>query len=183
MQFIVRIAVLTSLAVASGCSTSTDTTATTPTSVAPVTTAAPGTVVSTTASTPTTTLATTTSIDRLTEIAAIFEDLERRRLQAIFDQDEDAFRAVHANETYEELSMQVMDLVRVVDANKATVEVHEILVDEATCTAIRASIDLSEATERGEIGIDLHVLELGDSGWGFSWTGEGWQCVGPHPLS
>jgi len=169
-----------SLAVAAGCSTTTSTPATTPTSIAPVTTGAPGTVISTTT---TSTVATTTTIDRLAEIGAIFEDLERRRLQAIFDQDEEAFRAVHGNEDYEELSMQVMDLVQVVDPSTVTVVVHEILVDNDTCIAVRASIDLSKSTVQGQLRTNIHVLETVDTSWGFSWTGEGWQCVGPHPLS
>ena len=179
MQFVPRTVILVSLVLAAGCAAASETPATTPSSVATVTTAAPGIVVSTT----TTALATTTTIDRLSEIAAIFEDLEKRRLQAIFDQDEASFRAVHANDTYEELSIGVMELVRVIDPNAVTVEIHEVLFEDDDCVAVQASIDLSSATERGEMGVDLHVIERTGLGWGFSWTGEGWQCVGPHPLS
>lgn len=54
-------------------------------------------------------------MDRVAEIQAIFQELEVRRLQAIMDQDEEAFRAVFANEEYEERSVGGMALVTVID--------------------------------------------------------------------
>jgi hypothetical protein len=43
---------------------------------------------------------TTTTMDRVAEITAIFEDLERRRLDAIYSGDVEAFKAVFANSEY-----------------------------------------------------------------------------------
>jgi hypothetical protein len=182
MHGTVRVALFLFLLAGAGCTTTGTTPATTPTSTAPVTTAVPGTVVTTTTST-TVATTTTTTVDRLTEIAAIFEDLERRRLQAIFDQDEEAFRAVHANKGYEELSLQVMNLLIVTDPQAASIHVEEVLEDSDECLAVRASIDLTTATEGGELRTNVHVIERSGAGWGFSWTGEGWRCIGPHPLS
>ena len=67
----------------------------TPATAPPITEAANTTSTSTTTTTMT---APTTTLDRLTEIQAIFQDLEVRRLQAIMDQDEEAFRSLFAND-------------------------------------------------------------------------------------
>ncbi len=92
------VAVLT--VVVAACSSG-GTPATTPKSVTTTTTS---TTVPASAST-TTTEATTTTLDRLAEIQAIFQDLEERRLQALYDGDREAFRALFANDEYMERSM------------------------------------------------------------------------------
>jgi hypothetical protein len=122
-------------------------------------------------------------MDRVAEIAAIFEDIERRRLQAIFDQDEAAFRAVHANDEYEEESLVAMDLVVVTDPNAVRVEILEVFVDTPTCIAVEATWDRSTAIEGGGIASVEQVLERRDDGWGYSWVGTGWRCDGSHPLA
>ncbi len=169
------------LLITTGCTTVGNTPATVPPTSNTVasTVFTPGTVVSTTAVEP----ATSTTVDRLTEIAAIFEDLERRRLQAIFDQDEEAFRAVHANAAYEEQSLVVLGLVVVTDPNAATVSIAEVLADSPFCIAVLATWDRSLATELGGVTSSEYVIERADDGWGLSWVGEGWKCDGPHPLS
>jgi len=126
---------------------------------------------------------TTTTVDRLTEIAAIFEDLERRRLQAIFDQDEEAFRAVFANKEYEEESMVGMDLVSVDDAQQVQVIVLQIIHDGPRCLAFEAEVDLGRAVTDGQAHRTEHVIEFVGDAWGISWAGRGWTCEGPHPLS
>ncbi len=100
----------------------------------PPTTEPPATT-STVAVTPTV-LATSTTLDRVAEIQAIFEDLERRRLQAILDQDEEAFRSVFANEEYEERSVPGMQMVTVIDPDAIVFTVVEVFVDEENCIAV-----------------------------------------------
>ncbi|MCB1247213.1 MAG: hypothetical protein KDB69_08105, partial [Acidimicrobiia bacterium] len=109
---------------------------------APSTTAL-GTVTTTSTVSSTTTLAPTTTLDRIAEIEAIFLDLERRRLQAIKDQDEEAYRAVFANEFYEEASMVVFDEVDVIDPNAVKLTVLDILVDRDDCIAGLVESDLT----------------------------------------
>ena len=101
------VAVLT--VVVTACSSG-GTPATTPTSVATTTTT---TTVPPSSST-TTTEATTTTVDRLAEIEAIFQDLEERRLQALYDGDREAFQALFANDEYMERSMGAFDVVEFV---------------------------------------------------------------------
>jgi hypothetical protein len=126
----------------------------------------------------------TTTLDRLTEIQAIFQDLEVRRLQAIMDQDEEAFRSVFANDEYAERSLVAMDVVGVVDPLAVGFVVTEVYEDSLTCIAVGAVVDMSIATDEGGVGGDLdYVIEHMDVGWGLSWTGSGWRCAGPHPFS
>ena len=128
--------------------------------------------------------ATTTTLDRIAEIEAIFQDLEVRRLQAIMDQDEDAFRAVFANEEYAERSLGGMVLVTVIDPSAAVFTVREVFVDETDCIAVSAVTDGSKAVVGADIGESSdYVLEARDGSWGFSWAGSGWRCDGPHPFS
>jgi hypothetical protein len=139
-----------------------------------------------TASTSTTTMlpVITTTLDRVTEIQAIFQDLEVRRLQAIMDQDEEAFRSVFANDEYAERSMVAMDLVEVIDPSLVSFDASELLADTADCIAVMGIVDATGASVGGgRGGIADFVAEMGRDGWGLSWIGEGWQCVGPHPFS
>ena len=168
------------LACAAGCTTSFDTPATAPTLGRSTSTSLlPSSVPSTTA-TPTT----TTTPDRIGEIQSIFEDLEHRRLRAILDQDEEAYRSVFANEYYEEASMVVFDEVTVLDPGAARVTIIEVLVDSETCLAAVVESDQSGVNATGGVSIEDWVLEVSERGeWGFSWAGKGWRCVGSHPLS
>jgi hypothetical protein len=156
-----------------GCSGS-STPATTPTSVA------------TTSSTTTTTLevATTTTVDRLTEIEAIYQDLEERRLDALYRGDEEAYRALFANEAYLEESAEVLNLVEFQENwPPVFVVVTEVLQDSARCIAARTATDYSAIFVGGGVGDSVEVIELVDGVWGISFVGSGWTCDGPHPLS
>ncbi|MFV1970526.1 MAG: hypothetical protein ACC683_05920, partial [Acidimicrobiia bacterium] len=99
MQTRLAVVVVASILVLGACTTVGNSPATAPPATEPPVTT------STSTATTTTTLATTTTLDRMAEIQAIFQDLEVRRLQAIMDQDEEAFRSVFANAEYEERSM------------------------------------------------------------------------------
>jgi hypothetical protein len=128
--------------------------------------------------------ATTTTLDRLTEIQTIFQDLEVRRLQAIMDQDEEAFRSVFANDEYAERSMVLMSDVRVIDPKAAVLIVTDVLVDDSACIAVEAVVDASSSIADGGLGAASdHVVESSDGEWGISWVGEGWRCDGSHPFS
>jgi hypothetical protein len=140
-----------------------------------------------TASTSTTTMlpVITTTLDRVTEIQAIFQDLEVRRLQAIMDQDEEAFRSVFANNEYAERSVGGMALVTVLDPSAAVFSVRQALVDDPNCIAVEGQKDVSLAVEGvTESDIADYVVEpRSDGAWGLSWVGSGWRCAGPHPFS
>ncbi len=128
--------------------------------------------------------ATTTTLDRLTEIQTIFQDLEVRRLQAIMDQDEEAFRSVFANGEYAERSMVLLNDLIVVDPRAVAFTVVAILSDNSGCIAVDAVVDASLAIEGGGVAAGRdHIVELSEIGWGLSWVGEGWTCDGPHPFS
>ena len=128
--------------------------------------------------------ATTTTLDRIAEIEAIFQDLEVRRLQAIMDQDEDAFRAVFANDEYAERSMAVFDVAKVLDPTMVTLEVKEVFSDTAVCIAVGAVVDTTGAIEGGGLDTqDDNVIEFSGDQWAISWIGSGWRCDGPHPFS
>jgi hypothetical protein len=144
-----------------------------------------GIVTTTTSSTTTTTMiATTTTLDRLTEIQAIFQDLEIRRLQAIMDQDEEAFRAVFANAEYEERSMVLLDQVVVLSPDAVEFTVATVLADQSGCIAVLGLIDATRASVDGGVGNEKDfVIEYETGQWGYSWVGEGWRCDGPHPFS
>jgi hypothetical protein len=128
---------------------------------------------------------TTTTLDiRITEIQAIFQDLEVRRLQAIMDQDEVAFRAVFANDEYAERSMVELDLVTVLDPRAAEFSVTEVHADTPECIAVGAVVNASQSTKGGGIAADSdYVIEISNDRWGYSWIGEGWRCIGSHPFS
>ncbi len=122
-------------------------------------------------------------MDRLSEIQAIFEDLERRRLQAIYDQDEEAFRSLYANEEYMERSLVLLTEARISNAAAIGVTVDSIQADTPSCIAAVLSVDTRAAIENGTEATNTYVVERIDQGWGLSWVGEGWTCNGPHPLS
>ncbi|MEN8239465.1 MAG: hypothetical protein ABFR53_09715, partial [Actinomycetota bacterium] len=116
-------------ALAASCTTVDGTPATAP--------SVPETLPTTTTTLPATTTTapiTTTTVDRISEIQAIFEDLEHRRLQAIYDQDEDAFRSVYANEEYLRESLPLFGLIEfLASPGLYPVRVLEVLTDEEDC--------------------------------------------------
>jgi hypothetical protein len=169
-----RVAVLT--VVVTACSSG-GTPATTPPSVAtPATT-----TTTTSSSTTTTTEATTTTVDRLAEIEAIFQDLEERRLQALYDGDREAFKALFANDEYMTRSMGVFDVVEFEGEPQVALVGIAVLYEGSECLAASYGvrrIDVGESTTP-----TIVVLERIRDGWGFSYAGEGWVCDGPHPFS
>jgi len=127
---------------------------------------------------------TTTTLDRIAEIEAIFQELEVRRLQAILDQDEDAFRAIFANEEYAERSVGAIELTNVLDASASVFSVLEVFADTSDCIAVHGLTDTTGAIEGGGAGDTAdYIAEPSDGTWGISWVGSGWRCDGPHPFS
>ena len=169
--------------IAAGCSTA-GTPATVPASI-PESTTVTTTVPSTTSSsTTTTTAATTTTLDRRSEIEAIFQDLEERRLQALYEGDREAFKALFANEEYMRRSMGIFDIVEFINAPTApVVQLVAVLTDEPGCIAARVLTDATDSLGADAFSERPIVLEQTRSGWGFSYIGEGWECDGPHPFS
>jgi len=139
---------------------------------------------STSSSTTTTAIATTTTLDRTAEIQAIFQDLEERRLQALYDGDREAFKALFANEVYMQESMILFDLVEFVDGwTTPNLSVVDVLADDGRCIAARIRGDYSPVFVDGDVGESVRVVERGVAGWGISYVGDGWTCEGPHPFS
>ncbi len=138
----------------------------------------------TTGPTSPTTVAPTTTIDRLAEIQAIIQDLEERRLDALFREDEAAFWTLFANDAYLELSLEVLGTVGfVAEPADIVIEVREILADTGDCLAIVVFNDLSQAFGPEAVGESQEVFERrADGEWGYSYSGTGWACDGPHPL-
>ncbi|MFO7700436.1 MAG: hypothetical protein R6W79_07520, partial [Acidimicrobiia bacterium] len=126
---------------------------------------------------------TTTTLDRVAEITAIFEDLERRRLDAIYSGDVEAFTSLFADTPYLERSLAVFDIVEPGDPPSISVEVIEILRDDDECLAIH----YDAVTSTGEaLGAATVVLQPTASGYAYLFTNDGrggWVCDGPHPLS
>ncbi len=152
-----------------GCSSSTP--ATTPTSTPTTST--------------TTTLATTTTVDRVAEIEAILQDLEERRLDALYRGDEVAYRALFANEAYLEESMVLFDLMEFeAPPEPGRVLIIQVLSEDETCIALEIESNFVGILKGAEKSASSTVvLERSESGWGFSYVGEGWVCDGPHPFS
>lgn len=174
-------AVLVVAACVGGCTTEGSTPATAPDSTAPATTQpAPSDPITSTTTIPP---ATTTTLDRLAEVTAIFDDLERRRLEAIDASDVAAFESVFANGPYLEESRVTLDLVVVVDSIGFETTQITLLTDSTDCIAAEISRDMSGAISGGGPGTSVHVVERRpDGAWGLSWIGGGWECDGPHPL-
>jgi len=134
--------------------------------------------------TPTTTVATTTTLDRRTEIEAIFQDLEERRLHALYEGDREAFQALFANPEYMTRSMGAFDMVEFVDNwQPPTVVLVEVLVDASSCIAATTATDFTGVFVGSEPRDLVEVVENSGGSWGLSYAGEGWACDGPHPLS
>jgi hypothetical protein len=129
-----------------------------------------------------TTASPSTTIDRFVEITAIFEDLERRRLQAIYDQNESAFRALYANTEYETQSLIAFEAAIVIDPTAFRTKDLVVLYSSDSCIAVEVIRDYSGALQGGGLTTKTQVIEQNAGGWGYSWIGEGWLCDGPHPL-
>jgi hypothetical protein len=128
----------------------------------------------------TTTLATTTTVDRLTEIEAIYQDLEERRLDALYRGDEEAYRAVHVNNGYLEEALVLLGTVTFDAPPTPDVEILEVIHDGAECIAVNRLIHRADKGEDNPPAIA--VLELRDELWLLSYVGTGWICDGPHPF-
>jgi hypothetical protein len=150
-----------------GC-TGSSTPATTPTSVA------------TTSSTTTTTLEVTTTVDRLTEIEAIYQDLEERLLIAVYQGDRDGYRALFANEAFMEASMVVFDELSFEEEPRVDVEVLQIMHDGPECVAFEGTVHRADLGGSSDPGVT--VLELRGEAFLISYVGTGWTCDGPHPF-
>jgi hypothetical protein len=169
-----RVVVL--LLVVAGCST-TGTPATVPPSL-------PATTTTVATTTTTTTAATTTTIDRVTEIEAIFQNLEERRLQALYEGDEEAFKSLFANKEYMQRSLTLFDLVEFVDRPQpGRVAMLRLIYEGDGCLAAEVETRYQGVLAAGLTATKIVVLERAHDGWGISLAGEGWACVGPHPFS
>jgi len=170
--------VLASAAIAGGCTVARSVPATTPDVPRTTTTTQAPTITPTT-----TTQATTTTIDRIAEIQAIFEDLERRRLQAIFNQDEEAFRNLFTNSPYLERSMEAFQTSITGTLPVLTITVLEVLRDDKECLVIMTSTVVDAAQEAL---VDTATLQPDGGNWLYAYVEAGrgkWLCEGPHPLS
>ena len=156
------------------CTTTDSTPATTPTTTAPTTTT------STTATAPP---STTSAPDRLAEIQAIFQDLEERRLDALYRGDVEAFSALFANEAYLERSLGAFEVIEFsAQPAEAGVRVEQVLVDTPGCIAADLTYEPVDAIVGSSKTSNRTVVEYVSGEWGLSYAGEGWACDGSHPL-
>ncbi len=139
MRYRSLVVLMAAVACAGGCTSAGSVPATAPSTTArpTVTTEAPPppTVTSTV------TAATTSTVDRLGEITAIFEDLERRRLAAIYAGDVEAFTALFADTPYLDRSLAVFDLVEPGEPPSVSIDVLDVLRDDDTCLAAHMARD------------------------------------------
>ena len=170
------------LLVVAGCST-TATPATVPSSL-PATATTVATTTTTLPATTTTAVATTTTIDRVSEIEAIFQDLEERRLRALYEGDEEAFKSLFANKNYMQQSLGAFEVVEFVDVPAPpSVIVVEVIWDSSECVAAEVSFGAVGEIVGSEERTRTLVVQHRDGAWGYSYSGEGWACDGPHPFS
>jgi hypothetical protein len=177
MKHRVSLALVAVAVVAEGCTTVDNAPPTAPTT----TRATTSTTIPATKST-STTASPSTTIDRFVEITAIFEDLERRRLQAIYTGDQEAFLALFADTPYRERSLEVFDHVAPGPVPEITIEILDVLRDDTECLAVWATGEVDDRP----IEAALTVLTRSDREWGIAYVTtdvEGWICDGPHPLS
>jgi len=173
--------VVASAIVAAACTAAGSTPATAPPTPETTTTA---TVTPSTAPTTTVDVSTTTTVDRLSEIQAIFEDLERRRLQALFSGDRDAFGGLFTDTPYRKKSLDAFDQAASGQPPDLKIRILEVLRDDAKCLVFVASTTSSLST--GPPLTDTTTLQPLNKGWGYAYVEAGrgdWLCEGPHPLS
>lgn len=71
----------------------------------------------------------THSLDRVAEIEAIYQDLEQRRINALYEDDREAYRALFANTGFVDESMVVFDQLEFELPPVVVVEVLALLHD------------------------------------------------------
>ncbi len=168
------------------CTATTATPATAPESIAPETTTTAATTTTSTTLAPTTTAQSpATTVDRKAEIEAIFQNLEQRRLTALYEGDREAFAALFANDAYLQRSLGAFEVVDFSERpTTAHVAVLRVLVDNPDCIAAVVAIDAVLELVGSERTEHRTVLERRtESAWGLSYVGKGWECNGQHPLS
>ena len=120
-------------------------------------------------------------MDRLAEIEAIYQDLEERRLDALYRGDREAFRALYIDNGYLQESMELFDVVEFDIPPQVDVEVLGVIHDDPACVAFEERVFRADLDQRSEPRVT--VIELANSVWLISFGGSGWTCEGPHPLS
>ena len=155
---------------------------------APAVTEPPVTAPTTTGAPPSSTMtspASTTTVDRIAEVEAIFKDLELRRLDALFREDEEAFRTAFASDGYFALSRPVLgqlDFIAPPTADNVRVTVDDIIIDRSDCLVIVVTEDLTMILAEADPRPETFVLTRTETGsWGYAFGGTGWQCEGPNP--
>ncbi len=132
----------------------------------------------------TTTVAAAAAVRSAAEVQAIIQDLEERRMAALFAEDEAAFRALFANDALADLSVEVVGTVEfVAEPETVRVAVDEVLADTGECVAARVFLDLTQPLGPAAALESVVVVEQRtDGAWGYSYEGAEWLCEGPHPL-
>jgi len=124
--------------------------------------------------------AATYTVERIAEIEAIYEDLEQRRIDALYREDRNAYSALFANEGFLEASMVVFDQLDFAMPPVVNVEILDLLNDGGECIAFERVLHRADLGGSSDAGVV--VLELVDGVWLMSYVGSGWTCEGPHPF-
>jgi hypothetical protein len=138
----------------------------------------------TTPATVATTLATSTTLDRLAEVQAIVQDLEERRLDALYRKDLEALRELYASEGLYELEVELTlpEIEFKEPPGVPEIRILELLKDDDNCLAAEIFYDASEFVTDIEPITIVTVLQQRNHGWGFAYSGEGWLCDGRNPM-
>lgn len=127
---------------------------------------------------------TSTTLDRLAEVEAILQDLEERRLDALYRKDLEALREIHASDgLYRTVAEEVIPSITFLEApTEVIVDVEEILVDRNDCLALDAIVDVTQSLGPAAASQKIIVLQPTKGGiWGYAYVGTGWLCEGPSP--
>jgi hypothetical protein len=162
------------------CTATAATPATAPETIAPEATTTVATTTTSTLAPTTTAQSPAPTVDRKAEIEAIFQNLEQRRLTALYEGDREAFAALFANDADLQRSVEAFDLAEFASSPIVRVAVLDVVVDRQSCIAVKRQLTRVDSKEIATPNVG--VLEPTETGWGFSFVGEGWTCDGSHPL-
>ncbi len=102
-------------------------------------------------------------MDRVAEIEAIFQDLEERRLQALYEGDKEAFKSLFANKEYMQRSLgafEAVDFVR--EPEVVLVEVVRVIHDGQVCIAAEVRVDATQSLGSAAIAPARYIAGYSD---------------------
>ncbi|MGH8936659.1 MAG: hypothetical protein ACRDXD_10445 [Acidimicrobiia bacterium] len=120
----------------------------------------------------------------MAEVEAIVQDLEERRLDALYRRDLEALRELYASEGLYELEVELTlpEIEFKEPPGDLRVDVLRLIKDEPQCLAAETHVDASAVAHNVTPTRFTLVLQPVRGGWGFAYAGTGWLCEGPNPM-